>query len=234
VARTVDSATHAIRREAFVVAATRLFQSKGYEETSVQDILDALGTSRGAFYHYFESKGALLDAVIEQMVDEALASVEPRLADHDLTAVGQLHALFGGIAAWKSEHADLAEALARVWLSDHNALVRDRFRRTVAHRLTPRLADIVSEGVAEGVFTSPDPDGTAEVLAALLLGMNLRATELYLAGQAGHLTYADAVRTFEAYADAVDRILGAFPGSFPRTDERVLRTWFDQGQEGSP
>ena len=76
-ARTLNPAAHAVRREAFVDAAERLIQVKGYEQMSVQDVLDELDASRGAFYHYFDSKAALLDAVIERMVDAAIAEVEP-------------------------------------------------------------------------------------------------------------------------------------------------------------
>ena len=60
---------HAVRRDDFIDAAQRLIRTKGYEETSIQDILDALGASQGAFYHYFGSKADLLEAVVERMVD---------------------------------------------------------------------------------------------------------------------------------------------------------------------
>ena len=69
-ARTLNPAAHAVRRDAFVDAAQRLIQAKGYEEMSIQDVLDELGASRGAFYHYFDSKAALLEAVVERMVDD--------------------------------------------------------------------------------------------------------------------------------------------------------------------
>ena len=61
-ARTVDTEAHAVRREAFVDVAQRLMQTKGYEQMSIQDVLDELDASRGAFYHYFDSKTALLEA----------------------------------------------------------------------------------------------------------------------------------------------------------------------------
>ena len=64
-ARTVDTGAHAVRREAFVDTAQRLMQAKGYEQMSVQDVLDELDASRGAFYHYFDSKAALLEAVVD-------------------------------------------------------------------------------------------------------------------------------------------------------------------------
>ena len=55
-----------IKRAGILDAAERLFLEKGYEGTSVQDILDALGMSKGGFYHYFDSKEAVLRAVSER------------------------------------------------------------------------------------------------------------------------------------------------------------------------
>ncbi len=67
-ARTLDPAAHALRRDEFVDAAQRLIAAKGYEALSIQDLLDDLGASKGAFYHYFGSKSDLLGAVVDRMV----------------------------------------------------------------------------------------------------------------------------------------------------------------------
>jgi AcrR family transcriptional regulator len=67
VARTVDPAAHAVRRDVFVDAAQRLIQTKGDERFSVPDVLDATATPKGAFYHYFDAKDALIDAVVERL-----------------------------------------------------------------------------------------------------------------------------------------------------------------------
>jgi AcrR family transcriptional regulator len=53
---------HRQRRDTFLDAAQRLVQTKGYERMTVQDVLDDVGTSKGAFYHYSDSKQALLEA----------------------------------------------------------------------------------------------------------------------------------------------------------------------------
>ena len=45
-----------LRRQAILDTAEALFFERGYEETSVQDILDAMELSKGGFYHHFESK----------------------------------------------------------------------------------------------------------------------------------------------------------------------------------
>jgi AcrR family transcriptional regulator len=58
--RTVNATLYTVRREAFLDVAQRLVQTKGYEAMSIQDVLDELDASKGAFYHYFDSKQALL------------------------------------------------------------------------------------------------------------------------------------------------------------------------------
>ena len=61
-ARTLNPTLHTVRRDAFLDVAQRLVETKGYEAMSIQDVLDALEVSKGAFYHYFDSKQALLEA----------------------------------------------------------------------------------------------------------------------------------------------------------------------------
>ena len=46
-----------------IQAAWQLFYKQGYDDTTVEEIIEASGTSRGSFYHYFEGKDALLSSV---------------------------------------------------------------------------------------------------------------------------------------------------------------------------
>lgn len=92
-ARTLDPEAHATKRDVFLDAAQRLIAVKGYEQASIQDVLTEANTSKGAFYHYFDSKAALLDGVVARMVDAALLSVEPVVEHRDLPATDKLRAL---------------------------------------------------------------------------------------------------------------------------------------------
>src|SRR5215469_684176 len=127
--RTLDPVAHALRRDAFVDAAARLIQTKGYEQMSIQDVLAELDTSRGAFYHYFDSKVTLLEAVVERIVETATAELAPVADDHDRSALQKLEGVFGGLARWKAERKELLLALMRVWLSDENAIMREKSRQ---------------------------------------------------------------------------------------------------------
>jgi AcrR family transcriptional regulator len=225
-ARTLDPAAHALRRDAFVDAAQRLMQAKGYEEMTIQDVLDDLETSRGAFYHYFDSKAALLDAVVERMVDDATTALVPVIDAPGLPATMRLARLFNGLAQWKSERTDLLHAVMETWVAEENAIVREKFRRGVRARMTPLLATIIEQGVVEGTMTAGPPEQVAIVLVSMILGANETATDLYFARQAGTVTFDHVVRTLEAYPAACERILGLPAGSFPVPDRSIFRQWF--------
>jgi len=225
-ARTLDPEAHALRRDAFVDAAQRLIQAKGYEQMSVQDVLDELGASRGALYHYFDSKAALLEAVVERMVDAVTEVLEPLVADPAVPAFEKLQRVFTGITDWKMERADLLRAFMTSWMSDENVLVRERFRRHTAVRLTPLLARILRQGKAEGAFSVGSPDHAAAVFVALILGANEMAIQLLVARQAGAVTLEDVERTITALGEAFERLVGVPAGSWPLPDPALIRYWF--------
>ena len=225
-ARTLDRAAHAVRRDAFIDSAQRLIEARGYEQMSIQDVLDDVGASRGAFYHYFDSKAALLDAVVGRMVEQATAAMSPLLADPDRSAEDKLSGLFAGLASWKGERRDFLLRLMEVWLSDDNALTREKFRRGVAMTMTPILATIVRQGVQDGSFHVTSPEHAARVLVALLLGANEHAGQLYVLRQAGEVPFELVEGALRAYPEAYERILGARQGSLWWVDESTLQEWF--------
>jgi AcrR family transcriptional regulator len=227
VARTLDPAAHALRRDEFVDVAQRFIQTRGYEQMSVQDVLDELGASKGAFYHYFDSKGALLEAVIDQMIDGALGVVTPMIDDPNLTAPQKFEGLFSGIAQFKNARKELVEGFLQAWISDDNAIVREKFRKESVKRMSPLVARIVEQGRAEGVYSAGPPGPVARVLLSLMLGANEAAVELYVARRARAISFETVQGTLAAYAEAFARIVGASGGPFPISDEATLRLWFD-------
>jgi AcrR family transcriptional regulator len=228
--RTVDPVAHAVRRDAFLDAAQRLIQTKGYERLSIQDVLAETSSSKGAFYHYFNSKAALLEGVVSRMVEQGMASLAPAVADPERSALQKFDAVFSGLASFKAERKELILALLRVWLSDDNVIVREKYRRGVIARMTPLLTAIIRQGVAEGCFTAASPEHTAQAFMALFMGANETATDLFVGYQAGTVTLAEAESTLAAFVDAAERILGARPGSLSHgsTDQSaIIREWFD-------
>lgn len=225
-ARTVNETVYRVRRDAFLDAAQRLITTKGYDEMSIQDVLDAVDTSRGAFYHYFDSKHELLEAVIERFADTVMGELQPLLDDSSQPALRRLEHFLHGVAGFKAESRELMLAVIRVWSSDGNVRVREKNRRLSAAKLRPILGQVIAEGVREGSISVGHPDEAATVLTTLMLGYQELATEQFLARQAGTITFETVQQTYSAFVEAFERILGIPPGSVNLTEESTLRLWF--------
>ena len=225
-ARLLDRTLHGGRRDAFLDVAQRLVETKGYEAMSVQDVLDALDVSKGAFYHYFDSKQALLEAVVERFADGGMAAVAPVLNDPKLPALEKLERLFAGIAGWKAERKELVLGIIAVWNSDSNAIVREKLRRLTVRLMVPLLSRVVRQGVTEGVFAVASADETATVLVSLMQGFQDQATQLFIARQADTIPFEVVERTFAGFTLAFERILGISPGSLTLPDKATLDFWF--------
>ncbi len=93
-ARIVNKEEYEIRRNEILDAAQLLVYTKGYEQMSIQDILAEVHISKGAFYHYFNSKQALLEALIERMASQVIQLLNPIVQDEHLNAPEKLHRVF--------------------------------------------------------------------------------------------------------------------------------------------
>src|SRR5687767_11733627 len=100
--RTVNPLKHTARRDEFIDAGQRLIQTRGFDQFSVEELLAEVGASKGAFYHYFGSKQALLEAIVDRIVVSAIGVVGQVVEDERLTAPEKLRAYFRTIASIKA------------------------------------------------------------------------------------------------------------------------------------
>jgi AcrR family transcriptional regulator len=199
---------------------------KGYEALSIQEVIDAVDASKGAFYHYFGAKSDLLEAVVERMADGVEQGWAPIMERPGVSAIERLEGLFATTAQYKNARRDLSLALLEAWLSDSNAILRERLRLMVGRRLTPVLERILRQGADSGELRISEPEGTARVIVALILGSQEAAARLFVARQANAVSYEDVERHFAAFTEAFNRILGLEPGRLSLTDPPTMRLWF--------
>jgi len=214
------------RRNEILDAAQRFVASKGFEQMTIEDILADLSISKGAFYHYFESKGVLLEALIGRMGDEARRVLMPILEDPQLTALQKLQHWFDMAAQWKTARRDLLLSLIRVWYHDDNAVVRLKLRSETLAWIRPLLSQVIHQGIEEEVFTPAYPEQVGQVVFSLLYDLGDRLAEGLLREPADEGTFADARGATAAYTDAVERALGTPSGSLSMIDPEMLRAWY--------
>jgi len=227
-ARTIKKQEHAEKRNEILNAAQRLVYTKGYERMTIGDILADLQISSGAFYHYFDSKPAVLAAFIERIRQETEKPLLPIVHDPHLSALEKLQGFFATLDRLRSVYKADVVTLGRVWYTDDNAIVRQKVDEAVFAQRAPLLAEIVRQGVQEGSFTTVYPDQAGEVILSLLHGMGNTHAKLLLAVEPVHdePQRVEAIVTIHAaYMDAIERVLGAPPHSLVRTDVAAVTMW---------
>jgi len=225
VTRSVKPEEYAGKRNAILDVAARYITTKGYEQMTTQDILEALQISRGAFYHYFESKQALLMALVERIGEQAEQLVLPIASSREMPAQDKLLRIFAVLNQYKQENLDLVFAFMRVWYADENALFRQKLYLARVKRLAPLLSQIIRQGITEGVFTTAYPDQAARTILALLEDLGYATVELLFAEVGEHPDISRLVQMGEATADALERVLGISPGCLWQSWSEDFSRW---------
>jgi AcrR family transcriptional regulator len=227
-ARTVKPEEFAARRREILDAAQRLVFTRGYEQMSIQDILNEVRISSGAFHHYFDSRKALLEAFIERIQQESEKPLLPIIHDPQLTAIEKLQSFLNTLDNLRIAHkADLIKLL-HVWFTDANAIVRQKVEQAVFELRAPLMGEIVQQGVREGIFTIAHPEQAGEVVLALLQGMGNTHARLLLSLEPDRDNVQiinEIIAVHAAYMDAIERVLGAPPHSFYRADMEAVSVW---------
>jgi TetR/AcrR family transcriptional repressor of nem operon len=223
--RVVNENEYTVKRNEILDAAQRLVYTMGYEQMSIQQILDDLKISKGAFYHYFNSKQALMDGLVERMLDEAERALRPIAEASNLAAIEKLRRYFDAGGRWKTDRRNLMLNLLRVWYTDSNALMRQKQEAASIQRIAPVLAEIVRQGIDEGVFTTKYPEQIGNMIWSLAQGVVDEMAYLLLTDPPP----PDALDRLEAiigaYSEALERILGAPAGSLPLAEVELLKEW---------
>jgi len=238
--RVVNEEEFATRRNEILDVAQRLVFSKGYEQMSIQDILDEMRISKGAFYHYFSSKPDLLEALTQRIEAEAFNQLTPILQEKNLSSLEKIERFFNSTARWKTANKAYLLAILRVWYNDDNAILRQKMVERGFKRIMPLLADAIRQGTEEGVTSTSYSDPIGSVLISLMLGMgDATAYEiLALRPDSGQIErevcYRNMVELVKAYTAAIERVLGAAPGAMVFFDLEILREWVLPLEIGDP
>jgi AcrR family transcriptional regulator len=227
-ARTVKEQEYAEKRNEILDTAQRLVYAKGYERMTIQDILADLQISNGAFYHYFDSKPAVLEALIERMQQEVEQPLLPIVHDPRSPALEKLQRFFATLDRSRATQKTFLAKLLHVWFADDNAIVRQKVDEAIVERRGPLLTVIVRQGIREGVFTTSYPDQVSKVILYLVLGMDNTVARLLLRSEQEHdklRCIDDIVSTYAAYTDGIERVLGTTSPFLARLDVETVKGW---------
>ncbi|MFD3445720.1 TetR/AcrR family transcriptional regulator [Microbacteriaceae bacterium 4G12] len=141
----------------------KLFMEKGYEKTTIQDIVNDLGMSKGAIYHHFKSKEEIMSAISKRNVEENTLYTEI-FKDPTLNGLQKIQKIFSyNIADQKKQTNDKLS----LPLTKNPRMVVKHLEDTMQHA-APMLAKLIEEGIEDQSITATNPKAVSEVIALLI------------------------------------------------------------------
>lgn len=208
------------RRDQIIEAAERLFYEKGYEQTSVQDVLDALSLSKGGFYHYFQSKIELLEAVCRRQSVRDAEEMTAAVARQE-GAIAKLNTLLKYCGLLRADRMDFALLVLRVGYLGGSLQLRACLREGLMETALPMMREIILEGMAENVFFTRFPDDIGELILQLFANITDELAMLIASG-APENQMGDMLTRLETYRCSVETLLGAPFGTITLCDLRLI------------
>lgn len=220
-----------VRRRELITCAQNLFYTKGYESTSVRDIVNEVGVAKGTFYYYFDSKLAILEATVDELAKQSLKLVVEIVDDESLSATQKWVLTYQVVNNWKAERKEELLHIVQALRKEENTLLLFKLQKKGIQLFAPEFARIIAQGVEEGVFDVEFVEEAAELTLTMQTAMSDTFIDIVLNPQCHDDPMATAQRKVAAMQSATESILGATPGSLPLIDTQSLSAWFEDQKE---
>ena len=190
------------RKQELLKIAYRMFIEKGYDNTSIDEIIAEAGIAKGTYYYYFPSKEDTLEAVIGMMIDEEVAKAK-EVVESSIPIPQKLAAVIYSLRPGQEE-----QNIARVVESNENIVLHEKLNKRLVAEAVPLLSEIVREGKATGVFDCEQIEERVKMI--LIICSKLFDEEGF--------TEAEVT----AFIDVTEKIFGAQPGTMNFINELII------------
>lgn len=199
------------RKSEILDTAEMLFCTKGYSKTTINDILNEVGIAKGTFYYYFKSKEEVMDAIITRIIDNDI-NIAKKIALNPEIPV--LEKFFQILMSQRPKVGDNKEKVIQQFHLPNNAEMHQKTIVKTILNFTPILAEVVEEGVREGIFNTKYPKETIEFLIA--------SSECIFDESMFSWNKDEMLQKTKAFVHIMETTLGADKGSFDFVHDMII------------
>ena len=216
------------RKNELLDTAQQLFFVKGYDQTSVEAIINQVGVSKGTFYYYFKSKEDLLDKLVERLTKKIIIELKSMVEREDLNALEKLNQAFEITRNLKFENIDLIKTVMLFYYEEKNLLFRHKINTNSIKLFVPEFSKIINQGIKEKLFNTLFPDEAARLILNLAVDLSESTPALILELNQNPENFLKIEKMMKSYENAVERILGAKKDSVNIVNREILKKFLEK------
>lgn len=206
-----------VRRNELMDVAFEIFLEKGFENTTINDIVIKVGVAQGLFYYYFNSKQEMLDAVLDRHINNHMKLLTNIANNNNLTFQKRFQVFVDTFFGYGEKNEQLAQRLH----PDKNYIIHQKLIGKTIKNVTPLFLQLINEGMDEKIFNISYPD---EMLEILIPGMVNYVHRYYFCPKHEILSFK-----IEAAEEIIGRMLGVSKG-FVKLKLNVEGEWMQVKQ----
>ena len=159
-----------IKKQEILNTAELLFCRKGYEQTSIQDILDCLHTSKGSFYHHYVSKESVLEGICLKRAEQIYKTVSD-LLNPDEDVISNLNLLLSGIIPFQDEKLSFLMMLLPIFRTTEGKTVRQYYCGALSECFREAVRIEIQTGKDKGKISCPEPEYVTDIILTTVHGL---------------------------------------------------------------
>lgn len=148
------------RKNEILDVASDLFVSKGYDSTSMNDIIEKVGIAKGTLYYHFKSKEDILDAIIQRICRHMMGSARDVVADKEISVLERLAKTMLAL----NVNSEIGQEAIEQMHKPQNVLMHKKMQVCLLEGIVPILTDLILEGIEEGIFKTKFPKEAVEMI----------------------------------------------------------------------
>ena len=188
------------RKNEILDVAERLFCSKGFDNTSTNDILNEIGIARGTLYYQFKSKEDILDAMIERLTNQIVAKAATIALDNSIPVLERLTRTILSL----NVDNELGDMIMEQVHRPQNALLHQKLEKRLLGQVNKLITTIAEDGIRQGIMHTEYP---AEAIEMIM-------TYSYIAFDSmNEYTKEEELRKIMGFVYHSERVLGMEKGS---------------------
>ena len=205
-----------------------MFCRKGYEQTSVQDIIDRLNSSKGSFYHHFISKDAVLEEICRNRSRDLYKYAAAESSKYD-SVISRLDILLSGMIPFREEKLRFLLMLLPVFTLPEGRTIRQSYCDALSLQFLDPVCILIREGQKSGQLYCTDPENAAVILLSVVNLLWVRISDILISNETKHEDpdFSDCLRLTECCREAVERMLSLPYGTVTLIDVPTLKLTAD-------
>lgn len=203
-----------LRKKEILDAAAILFAEKGFDNTSVIDIMNAVGIAKGTLYHHFKSKEDIMDALIKRQTNYIISAAKKIAEDKSIPVEERITRTTLALRIENKAQTQGREIIEHLH-KPQNALMHQKTKQIIFKHIPPIMADILKDGIKQGLFETPYPLECMEMALCYL--------DTILDDNALELTEEQLIIKIHAFIFNLEKLLCVDTGTLASYEQAFLK-----------